>query len=78
MVDMTTYKKLHSKDTHKEPPYRNDLGPDKMSQDNPQLEDGFYMTLPSEIVGFNMQTKEWSESVQLGGINQQPADEIMQ
>lgn len=78
MVDMTTYKKLHPQDHHKGAPYRNDLGPDKMSQDNPQLKDVFYMNLPLEIVGFNMQTKEWSESVQVIGINQQPADEIMQ
>lgn len=60
---MTTYKKLHPSDNKKGPSqYRDDLGPTKMSLDNPPREHEFYMTMPSEIVGFNMQTKEWSES----------------
>lgn len=33
-----------------------------MNEDEPNLEDDFYMCLPTNLHGFNMQKKEWSKS----------------
>ncbi|RYP92936.1 hypothetical protein DL770_000986 [Monosporascus sp. CRB-9-2] len=61
MVDTATYKQMHSSDEGKEGPVpnRDDIGPDRMSQDEPDLDEEFYMCLPTTIFGFNMQKKEW-------------------
>ncbi len=64
MVDIAIYKQMHPRDPDAGalPPYRNELGEDKMARDEPNLGDDFYMCLPKTIYGFNMQKKEWGTS----------------
>jgi hypothetical protein len=56
MVDMITYKQMHSDMDSKDPDFSRGLEGD----DHP-LDDSFFMCLPATIPGFNMQKKEWSE-----------------
>lgn len=61
MIDTETYNQMHPEDRTKDNPgkSRDDIGPEIMSQDEPELGDEFYMCLPTSIFGFNMQKKEW-------------------
>ncbi|KAI2615922.1 hypothetical protein GGR54DRAFT_255090 [Hypoxylon sp. NC1633] len=67
MIDTATYKQMHGSPNSTGPPAQthSDLGPEIMSQDNPDLGDEFYMCLPTTLNGFNMQKKEWV-SLQVG------------
>ncbi|PQE27770.1 hypothetical protein CJF31_00009998 [Rutstroemia sp. NJR-2017a BVV2] len=60
MIDMAAYRKMHPpKSTYNQPTkLRDDLGPAKMSQDEPPDGD-FCLLLPSTIDGFNMNEKKW-------------------
>jgi hypothetical protein len=64
MVDMQTYKKMHSEVSVKgrkgddSRHTRDDLGPDAMAQDEPPSKQ-FPLLLPPNIYGFNMQDKKW-------------------
>jgi hypothetical protein len=62
MVDMMIYKQMHPNTAIASAPEQDDLGPDIMIQDKPPVEDSFYMSLPSKILGFNMHKKEWGEN----------------
>ncbi|KAH0423628.1 hypothetical protein CcaCcLH18_12044 [Colletotrichum camelliae] len=57
MIDFTTYRRMHPDAG----PFLmvDDLGPDVMEDENPDLDDGFFLCLPPRIPGFNMQKKEW-------------------
>jgi hypothetical protein len=61
MIDMAAYRKMHPpKSTYNQPTkLRDDLGPAKMSRDEPPDGD-FCLLLPSTIDGFNMNEKKWS------------------
>ncbi|KAI8626648.1 hypothetical protein F5Y19DRAFT_217040 [Xylariaceae sp. FL1651] len=60
MVDTATFKQMHpANERLGQIPNRDDLGPDIMSQNEPDLGDQFYMCLPTTLSGFNMQKKEW-------------------
>ncbi|KAJ3545952.1 hypothetical protein NM208_g2248 [Fusarium decemcellulare] len=62
MVDIATHKQLHrDSDTPPERTTRSrdELDPEYMSQENPDLGDDFFMCLPTSIQGFNMDKKEW-------------------
>ncbi|KAI1302934.1 hypothetical protein F5Y03DRAFT_407401 [Xylaria venustula] len=60
MIDTATFKQMHPLDEgERETPNRDDLGPEKMLQDDPDLGDEFFMCLPTTLSGFNMQKKEW-------------------
>ncbi|KAI0968984.1 ATPase [Xylaria arbuscula] len=60
MIDTATFKQMHPLDEgERGMPNRDDLGPEKMSQDDPDLGDDFFMCLPTTLSGFNMQKKEW-------------------
>ncbi|KHN96247.1 ATPase, AAA-type, core [Metarhizium album ARSEF 1941] len=61
MIDIAMYRELHKSISDAEGLHRDDLGPDVMSQDNPDLGDSFYMCLPTNIVGFHMGEKKWRE-----------------
>ncbi|KAJ4110292.1 hypothetical protein NW768_012052 [Fusarium equiseti] len=68
MVDTKTYIQMHPRSQESQPPYRDDLGPELMAQDDPhgELGDEFLMCLPPTLNGFDMQKKEW---VKLGVAN---------
>ncbi|KAH7182325.1 P-loop containing nucleoside triphosphate hydrolase protein [Fusarium flagelliforme] len=68
MVDTKTYIQMHPRSQQSPPPYRDDLGPEFMAQDDPHddLGDEFFMCLPPTLNGFDMQKKEW---VKLGVAN---------
>ncbi|KAI1827299.1 hypothetical protein F4861DRAFT_550865 [Xylaria intraflava] len=60
MIDTATFKQMHSQNPRTEnSPNRDDLGPNIMAQDEPDLPDEFFMCLPTTLFGFNMQKKEW-------------------
>ncbi|KAF9876751.1 hypothetical protein CkaCkLH20_05597 [Colletotrichum karsti] len=61
MVDYETYRKMHPNEDEDEYDTTDvsDLGHELMNQDHPPLEDDFFMCLPTTMVGFNMQKKEW-------------------
>ncbi|KAI9650677.1 hypothetical protein NHQ30_000699 [Ciborinia camelliae] len=58
MIDVETYKKLHSKSAGAELPNRDDLGPLVMASDAPP-EGVFTLLLPDKIIGFNISEKRW-------------------
>lgn len=58
MIDVETYKKLHSKSAGVGARNRDDLGPLVMASDSPP-EGVFTLLLPSNIIGFNIQEKKW-------------------
>ncbi|RAL62438.1 hypothetical protein DID88_005004 [Monilinia fructigena] len=58
MIDVKTYKKLHSKSKGIDSPNRDDLGSLAMASDAPP-EGVFTLLLPNKIVGFNMSEKKW-------------------
>ncbi|KAF4828978.1 ATPase family AAA domain-containing protein 3 [Colletotrichum tropicale] len=56
MVDYRTYSQMHPEsDAIKD----KNVGPGSMHDDDSELDDEFYMCLPTSIPGFNMQKKEW-------------------
>ncbi|KAF4481389.1 ATPase family AAA domain-containing protein 3 [Colletotrichum fructicola Nara gc5] len=56
MVDYRTYSQMHpDSDAIKD----KNAGPGFMHDDDAELDDEFYMCLPTSIPGFNMQKKEW-------------------
>ncbi len=61
MVDLAIYKQMHPPTPGEPPPrpLRDDLGTERMAQEEPSLGDDFYMCLPTTVNGFNMQKKEW-------------------
>ncbi|KAI8295937.1 AAA family ATPase [Colletotrichum sp. SAR 10_98] len=59
MVDHETYCKMHPGEGDDDGSESGDLEPDIMNQDFPELEDEFFMCLPTTMIGFNMQKKEW-------------------
>ncbi|KAF4984482.1 hypothetical protein FZEAL_330 [Fusarium zealandicum] len=62
MVDIATHKQMHpGEKVPAEQPQVTPLKirPEYMSQDNPDLDDTFFMCLPTTIHGFNMDKKEW-------------------
>ncbi|KAI1132884.1 ATPase [Nemania abortiva] len=60
MVDTATFKEMHPpSEGTRHTPNRDDLGPEIMLQDEPDLSDNFFMCLPTTLSGFNMQKKEW-------------------
>lgn len=67
MIDIATYKQMHPPDEDKAPQvYNNDeLGLEIMSNDIAPQEDEFLLCLPETIPGFNMNKKEWSESLEI-------------
>ncbi|ESZ90518.1 hypothetical protein SBOR_9104 [Sclerotinia borealis F-4128] len=60
MIDVQTYKKLHSKSAGTEAHNRDDLGTLAMASDVPP-EGVFTLLLPSTIIGFNIQEKKWAD-----------------
>lgn len=58
MIDIALYKQMHPRGNDF-PANRDQLGPRKMSQDNPPVEATFILCLPTTIPGFSMQKKEW-------------------
>lgn len=68
MIDMETYKSMHlkkkdDKNAFQEDEYSADILPaEYLDEDDPDLDDNFYLCLPPRIFGFNMQKKEWSKS----------------
>ena len=58
MIDITTYRKMHPDAKAFSHRLRDDLGPEKMAQDEPPGGD-FLLLLPANVYGFNMQEKKW-------------------
>ncbi|QSZ28706.1 hypothetical protein DSL72_003206 [Monilinia vaccinii-corymbosi] len=58
MIDVQTYKKLHSNSAGTDAPNRDDLGPLAMASDAPP-EGVFTLLLPNKIIGFNIRQKKW-------------------
>ncbi|KAI9874942.1 MAG: hypothetical protein M1830_009098 [Pleopsidium flavum] len=58
MIDTTTYRKMHPDAVISNRPLRDDLGPKVLERDEPPDGD-FFMLLPPNIFGFNMQEKKW-------------------
>lgn len=68
MVDTKTYNEMHPREHS--PPHSYDEEADylvttMMAENDPDLGDNFFMCLPTEIAGFNMQKKEWGMVVSL-------------
>ena len=62
MVDIATYRELHSKEHDRTPGLRDDLGEEAMGRD--ETPSGpFVMLLPPKILGFGLHDKKWSKSV---------------
>jgi hypothetical protein len=65
MVDIATHKKLHRDGNGRSQrvpfPGPNVLDVKYMSEDNPDLADDFFMCLPTSMIGFNMDKKEWGK-----------------
>jgi hypothetical protein len=59
MIDMATYRKLHSESGTRELP-RDDIGPDAMAQEDPPG-DGENLLFPSRIIGYNLRLKKWGK-----------------
>ncbi|KAK1983518.1 ATPase [Colletotrichum cereale] len=57
MVDFNTYNQMHSQSSDNAG--KDDIGPEVMDQDEPDLGDDFFLCLPTSMYGFNMQKKEW-------------------
>lgn len=58
MIDMKTYKKLHSAKTTFITPIHDGLDDDAMSQSAPSDEE-FLLLLPQTILGYNLRQKKW-------------------
>jgi hypothetical protein len=62
MVDTKTYNEMHPREHSPDHSYRREadhLSAEMMAEEDPDLDDDFFMCLPTEIAGFNMQKKEW-------------------
>ncbi|KAH7126025.1 ATPase [Dactylonectria macrodidyma] len=63
IIDTATHRLLHPPAQGLVPPsrYRDDIGPQLMAQDDPpsELNDTFYMCLPTTMYGFHMLKKTW-------------------
>lgn len=73
MVDLETYKKIHSpsqpqqiKRTPLRSSSQNESLPLDMMSETPPADDTFLMCLPSTMKGFDMDSKAWSESTLVG------------
>ncbi|KFY06830.1 hypothetical protein V492_07707 [Pseudogymnoascus sp. VKM F-4246] len=61
MIDYATYRQMHpSESKNQYISSDDDLNPDLMSQEDPPLNDDFWLCLPTTIPGFNMNKKEWT------------------
>lgn len=66
MIDIATYKRMHPDKELERSLAGNsaenvqELEPEHMQNDKPNLGDDFFMCLPTSIPGFNMQKKQWS------------------
>ncbi|KAL9117302.1 MAG: hypothetical protein Q9187_006162, partial [Circinaria calcarea] len=60
MVDIATYRKMHPKAAVFHRRLRDELGPEKMAQDEPPGGE-FLLLLPAHVYGFKMQEKKWVE-----------------
>lgn len=58
MVDIATYRKMHPTAAVFLRRLRDELGPEKMAQDEPPGGE-FLLLLPAHVYGFNMQEKKW-------------------
>jgi hypothetical protein len=62
MVDYNTYRELHADAAVFASPSRDDLGDEKMDQNEPP--DGpFVLLLPATVEGFAIQDKKWSKAL---------------
>jgi hypothetical protein len=59
MIDMATYRKLHSESVTREPA-QDDIGPEAMAQEDPPG-DGQNLLFPSRIIGYNLRLKKWGK-----------------
>lgn len=55
-MDYRTYNQMHPDRKHT---FNSDIGPEIKLDDSWEPDDTFFMCLPTQIPGFNMQKKEW-------------------
>lgn len=65
MIDIATYKQMHTADRQENPSNKDALSEEIMASDDPPRIDGFLLCLPTTIPGFNMNKKEWSMTSEL-------------
>jgi hypothetical protein len=64
MVDISTYHQMHPlPEGTMRATLRDDIGPELMLQDDPDLDDDFFLCLPNTQYGSNMQKHEWGEII---------------
>ena len=61
MIDISTYKFVHPDTSSSTVAYRDDMGAEVMAREEP-LDDNTLLLFPSEIKGYHMRLKKWSNA----------------